>query len=261
MDSYSLERPTEFVRRYWPPDPNLPKHEQLRRALTQSIMEGFWKVGARLPTEADLVATTPCGLATVQRALRELVADGIIERRRGSGSVVADLNGPIEEPWHMRFLDPTKGNTAYLPLFTEVLDRHILEEQGPWTNAIESGTNPVVRIDRIFTVNNDCRIYSIFYAIASRFPELIELPVAALGGKNLKTFIARRYHVPVHKVKQKLRYVIPPAEVVEHGDCPAGFPATLFNVIAYGLNGEPMYYQDFYIPPTDYELDLGITTK
>jgi len=261
MVSYSLERPIEFVRRFWPEDGDMPKHERLRRAFTQSIMDGFWAVGARLPTEAQLVLATPCSLGTVQRALRELAADGIIERRRGSGSVVADLNGPIEEPWHMRFFDGEPDGDGFLPVFTQILERKILTASGPWSEAIGQAAEPVVRIDRIFTINLEIRAYAKFYAVAARFPELAELPESALNGRNFKTFIARRYHVPVHKVRQRVRYETPPDHVAEHCDCPAGLPAMVLNVVAYALNGAPMYYQDFYVPQTPYQLDLGTATR
>ena len=50
---------TEFVRRFWPADDDLPKHGKLRRAIGDAITARFWPVGARLPTEAEWVAALP----------------------------------------------------------------------------------------------------------------------------------------------------------------------------------------------------------
>ena len=261
MTAYSPETSAEFVRRYWPSDDGLPKHERLRQAFTASIADGFWSPGARLPTESELASATPCSLGTVQRALRDLVADGIIQRRRGSGTVVSDLRRHIEEPWHMRFLDRRGGPGTYLPVYTRVLNRTLLDKEGPWSEAINQNGRRVVKIDRIFGIADALEAYSVFYTLADRFPELAERPLKALDGTNFKNFIARRYQLPVHKVRQRMRFETPPSWVVSGCDWPPGASATVLNVVAYSLSGEAMYYQDFYMPPTDEILDLGTPTR
>lgn len=260
MKTYSLERAGEFIRRYWLEDASVPKHEQLRRALTQSIVEGFWAVGGRLPTEAELVAASPCSLGTVQRALRDLASEGIIERRRGSGTVVSDLNTPTELPLHMRFFKAGGERSAHLPLSTEVVGRRLLKSTGPWTTALSPGAT-VVKIDRVFFIDGRLRVYSSFYANAAQFPELVSLPKAALTNRDFKRFMVYRYHTSVHEVRQKLRYEVPPARVVRHGDCAAGIPAAVLNVVAYALNDDALYYQDFYLPPSELVLDLGMARR
>lgn len=261
MPMLGHEGAAEFVRRYWPAGGDQPKHEKLRQAFTASIIDGYWPPGARLPTEAELVSSTPCSLGTVQRALRALVDDGVIKRRRGSGSIVADLSEPIEEPWHMRFLDKSGGESRYLPVFTHVLERLVSREKGPWSTAIDQGDRAIMKIDRIFAINDEIKAYAIFYAVAERFPELVELPDTALNGKNFKIFIARRYHVPVHKVRQKVRFEVPNEKIASNSDCVPGQPAMVLNVLAHTLSGEPIYYQDFYVPATRYELDLGTAPR
>lgn len=261
MAMFGSEGAEEFVRRYWPVEGDQPKHEKLRQAFTASIMDGYWSPGARLPTEAELVSSTPCSLGTVQRALRALVDDGVIKRRRGSGSIVADLNEPIEEPWHMRFLDKSGSESRYLPVFTYVLQRKVAHEKGPWSGEIDQGDRAIMKIERIFAIRDEIKAYAIFYAVAERFPELVELPETALNGENFKVFIARRYHVPVHKVRQKVRFEVPGEKITSNSDCVPGQPAMVLNVVAHTLSGEPIYYQDFYMPPTEYELDLGTATR
>ena len=251
----------EFIRRYWPVDSDQPKHEKLRQAFTASIMDGYWPPGARLPTEAELVSTTPCSLGTVQRALRALADDGVIKRKRGSGSIVTDLTEPLEEPWHMRFLDKSEGRSRYLPVFTHVLEREVTHENGPWSAEIGQGNNAVMKIARIFTIKDEFKVYAVFYAVAGRFPELLDLPETALNGENFKIFIARRYHVPVHKIRQKVHFAVPEKKIIANSDCVPGQPAMVLNVVAHALSGEPIYYQDFYVPPTAYELDLGTATR
>jgi len=254
-------RSSEFVEKYWPKESDLPKHQRLRQAITSSIIDGYWSTGARLPTESEFVSVTPCSLGTVQRALRDLASDGVIERRRGSGTIVADLNRAIAEPWHMRFFADKNSPEPYLPVFTTVIERVVMGERGPWSDEINQGDANIVRIDRIFSINDELKVYAVFYALADRFPELIDLPKEALNGTNFKVFIRQHYRVPVHKVKQATRFEVPSAEIVQESDCLHGQAALVLNVIAYTLDNVPMYYQDFYIPPNDFRLDLGTAPR
>ena len=48
--------------------------------------------GDRIPTEISLTEALPLSLGTVQTVLRRLTEEGIIERRRGTGSKIADLS-------------------------------------------------------------------------------------------------------------------------------------------------------------------------
>lgn len=52
------------------------------------ITRGDWKPGTLLPNEQDLSETYGCARATVNRAMRELAEDGIIERKRKAGTRV-----------------------------------------------------------------------------------------------------------------------------------------------------------------------------
>jgi DNA-binding GntR family transcriptional regulator len=261
MSAFSGEVTAEFVRRYWPATNEGPKHEKLCQAFARAISQGFWAPGARLPTEAELAAVTPCSLGTVQRALRQLAADGLIERRRGSGTIVASLGRVTEQPWHMRFYDDAVAPDETLPVSTRVLKRETTAADGPWSTPLGQEGRQVVRIDRIFTINSELNLYSIVYAIAEKFPTLTSMPLSALDGTNFKMLIAIQHVTPVHRVRQSLRMEMPTPEMVEVSDLALGRPATVVNFIAYSPSGEAVYYQDFYIPPTRYRLNLGTTTN
>jgi len=263
MTDISASEPSEeFVRRFWIDDGSLPKHERLKRAFITAISEGFWQPGARLPSESELAAVTPCSLGTVQKALRDLAGDGLIERKRGSGTVVARLGGPIEEPWHMRFFDEASAqHGAYLSVFNHVLHRAVTRCKGPWSAHIGQNDAPVVRIDRCFVIDSRFQVHAVFYALADRFPELVETPERMLDSTNFKLFIGRRYRIPVRKVRQSLRFEHPSPAVAETTRADPDHPMPVLSVVAYALGDEPVYYQDFYIPPSEFQLDLGVDVR
>jgi GntR family transcriptional regulator of arabinose operon len=65
-----------------------PKYQQVYTALKREIQSGRLKKGDRLPSEAELVRTFGASRITVGRAVRDLQAAGLVERRAGSGTYV-----------------------------------------------------------------------------------------------------------------------------------------------------------------------------
>jgi GntR family transcriptional regulator, histidine utilization repressor len=85
---------------------NAPGHrplpsEEVKASIRQRIVDGGWQAGMRLPSERELVQQFGCARMTVHRALRELEGEGLIERRQGSGSYVAQLH-PISNLLQVR---------------------------------------------------------------------------------------------------------------------------------------------------------------
>lgn len=66
-----------------------PKYQQVYAALRREIQSGRLKKGDRLPSEAELVRTFSASRITVGRAVRDLQAAGLVERRAGSGTYVS----------------------------------------------------------------------------------------------------------------------------------------------------------------------------
>jgi DNA-binding LacI/PurR family transcriptional regulator len=61
---------------------------EVYQVLRRELRQGFIPAGGRLPTEAELGARFGAGRNTIRRALALLAEEGLIETRRGSGSIV-----------------------------------------------------------------------------------------------------------------------------------------------------------------------------
>lgn len=66
-----------------------PLGEAIRDHFERAIMAGTLAPGARLPTEAEIMARFGCSRMTVSKALSGLAAAGLIERRKRAGTFVA----------------------------------------------------------------------------------------------------------------------------------------------------------------------------
>jgi len=69
-----------------------PQYLKVKTHLREGIAAGQWSPGDRLPSEAELVLEFGLSRMTVNRALRELEQEGLVERVQGVGSFVAQLH-------------------------------------------------------------------------------------------------------------------------------------------------------------------------
>ena len=69
---------------------DIPLYQQVKDYITEKINNGALKSGMKLESEAELVALLKTSRMTVNRALRELSAEGRIKRIQGKGTFVAD---------------------------------------------------------------------------------------------------------------------------------------------------------------------------
>ena len=90
-----------------------PIWQQIRRALANPIVSGAWPPGTRIPTEAALTRSFRASRMTVGRAIQSLAGEGLVQRRRGIGTVVAEsaLERPVFEIWDIADIIARSGNT------------------------------------------------------------------------------------------------------------------------------------------------------
>ena len=87
------------------------KHLEISRYLLAEIAAGKYSTTGRLPSETHLVKQFKVSRPTVARALRDLTASGIIERRAGSGSFLKDKSGAQATTRQIGLLIPGLGTT------------------------------------------------------------------------------------------------------------------------------------------------------
>ena len=92
------------------PQPPMPAYEQVKAFIKAQINHGHLRPGDAVPSEAVLQQQFGLSRMTVNRAMTELAAEGLLTRIRGSGTVVAQ--------WHRM-----SSTLAVRDIHEEVLER------------------------------------------------------------------------------------------------------------------------------------------
>ena len=79
-----------------------PLYKQLLAILRDSIISGSPAIGTPLPREADLAESFEVSLITVRQALRDLEAEGLIQKRAAKPAIVADPSARLKPTFDFR---------------------------------------------------------------------------------------------------------------------------------------------------------------
>lgn len=71
---------------------SLAPYARVKQHLKDRLAAGDWPAGVLMPSEAELVAQFGVSRMTVNRALKELQAEGLVDRVQGVGSFAAQLH-------------------------------------------------------------------------------------------------------------------------------------------------------------------------
>lgn len=74
------------------PSAATPPYQRVKAWLKDGLARGRWPADVAMPSEAELVARFQVSRMTAGRALRELQAEGLVQRRQGRGSFAAPLH-------------------------------------------------------------------------------------------------------------------------------------------------------------------------
>lgn len=89
----------------------MPAWAQVMRDVRRRIEEGELESGSRMPTENELAISYGVSRITIRQALADLAAEGLVDRRQGTGTFVAQRAAPIQHDlqltthWRTRFAD------------------------------------------------------------------------------------------------------------------------------------------------------------
>ena len=87
-----------------------PLYHQLMQRLAEDIERGTYPVGSRIPPEHQLEELYKVSRVTVRRALAELTAEGLLERKQGKGTFVSTPSSSQDLKSIHSFHDACKQN-------------------------------------------------------------------------------------------------------------------------------------------------------
>lgn len=208
----------------------LPITYQLAQLLRSEITNGTHAPGARLPTELQLGEDYGVSVITVQRALKELEQEGLIERHRGRGTFVrADVSAALsfnpQSALEMMFSDEFGEGT-------DVTEKKLVDTPPQLREKFDSPK--VYQICR--TARTDGRPWS--YSVHYVLPEFgKQLTLAQLRKYPMFRILREQFGLGLRNVEINLESVVPPLHVSRELEIDALSPVLLFKGALYAIDG------------------------
>ncbi len=218
-----------------------PLYESVKRRISEAILLSKWPPGTVLPGEVALAQQFGVAVGTVRRALTDLTAEGLLSRRRKTGTVVTGRTPHHSLRYFFQYFRLHGLDGALLRSTARLLSLSI----GPATDK-ESGAlalepaAPVLRLHRTREVDGRIVMHDRFALPAVRIPEFPQKPDQV--PQLLYLFLLERYGIRISAVREQVS-----AELADCDDLALlglSAPAAILNIeeIAYDQSGEPTIF-------------------
>ena len=238
-------------------DDTRAKHRRISEGILSAIEAGRWRPGDQLPAEDQLAAEMGASLGTVQRALRNLVEMGVVERHHGRGTFVTGSRAQEGHLRHFRF--KAEGGTQLLPVYFRIIGVERTSESGPWSPFFGPDESEYVWIRRLVSVNDEFEVFSEVYLPAGRFGDLARSG-ALLDGISVRDMLAARYNAPTLRTRETIACQTLPPRVTRPLAVPPGQAGLVWTVCGMSYRDVPVTWQRIFVPPSDRVIELLPTT-
>lgn len=233
----------------------IPKYLKICQAFQDAIDCGDLAPEAQLPPELDIAKSLGVSLGTTQRALGHLAGDGLIHRRQGHGTFVAEIRIPEEELWQFRFMRDV-SDSKYLPVFATLRRLCLDRSEGTWTTALGIDPAGYVFIERLIHSEADILCLSRMYLAAGKFGRLLDARVLGVNPLNIKLILRTEFGRLTASAEQVVRLVSLGTDDAVALGCEAGDTAIEFVATGIDQYGIPSFYHKIIVGQSDYALDL-----
>jgi GntR family transcriptional regulator len=233
-----------------------PLYKEVKRVLTHSLSQGEWRPGEALPSEAKLAQRYGVSIGTLRKAIDELVAEGVVLRRQGSGTYVAQ-HGASRLMFHFFHVVPRGGEKQYPDTTTLAFRRGRAEAAEAAKLQLATG-DPVLRVRNLLALGGKPVILDDLVLPQRLFPDLTE---KILTGRDNTIYhlYQTRYGINVLRTSERLSAALADAETAKLLNLKKGAPLLEINRVAFTYHSAPVELRRSLVDTTEHEYfsDIG----
>jgi GntR family transcriptional regulator len=219
----------------------LPAYQRIQSVIRKRIDSGQLQPGDSVPSERDLAKTHQVSLMTARHALAFLEREGLVERRRGIGTFVAQPK--IHFNKLMSYTEQMAARTltaAAKVLFAKIVDN---ENEAAARLSLPPDTR-IIKLERLRHASGEAFALETCYLSAAEFPGLLDAPIAR---ESLFGILERDYKVELGYADEEIDATAADPRIAELLAIPRREPLLRIRQIIYSTKGKAiMYVLGFY---------------
>ena len=193
------------------PQATAPLYERVKRQISEAILLGKWTPGTVLPGEVALAQQFGVAVGTVRRALMDLTAEGLLTRRRKTGTVVTGRTPHHSLRYFFQYfrLHGLDGALVHSAARLLSLSTGAADDEESAGLAVEPGT-PVLRLHRTREVEGRAVMHDRYTLPIARIPDFPQKPDQV--PELLYLFLLERYGIRISAVREQVSAELADAE-------------------------------------------------
>lgn len=220
---------------------SLTAYQEVKQKITDDLVRGRYPMGQALPAEKDLSKEFDVSIGTLRKAVDELVAEGIVVRRQGRGTFVAehDLKRLLYYFFHVVKQDADRKvyPKVQLASFTSAL-----ASKGEANKLqIKEGT-PVWRITNHLSLDGQCVMIDQITLDKRRFKNLTRADFINRKGSIYQMYQVQ-YGQTVVRSSERLRAGLAGKQNSEWLSIKPESPVLVIRRVALGIQDEPLEWR------------------
>lgn len=231
--SASGDRAAGPVREGIPEHGRVPRYYAVKVRISELVAE--LGQGAALPSERELAERFGVARLTVRQAVAELVLEGLLTRRQGSGTFVS--RPKFVHPLALVSYTEAMAGQGAVPGRTPISAEHVLADAGLAADLEIEPDSLVVHLERVITADGERVGLESTYLPHQRFPDLLgDFDPATSLYRHLRAELG----VVFGRARERLETVLAtPREALLIGTSPA-LPMLLVHRVSYDPDGRPI---------------------
>jgi GntR family transcriptional regulator len=217
----------------------IPYYAQVKDSLRERIKQGEWQPGDQMPSEPELCDLFNVSRTVIRQALSDLLHEGLIVRRKGRGTFVAQPK--IKQGWVQRLSGFYQDMTAqgYTPV-TQMLRQEIMPASPKVAQYLELEPEaPVLVIERLRFIQDEPIVLVTTYLPHHLCPDLLR---EDLTHQSLYECLEKRCGLSIAYGRRTLE-AVPANDYESHLlRVKAGAPLLLVDSVSYLDDGTPLEY-------------------
>ena len=213
-----------------------PAYQRIQSAIRERIDAGELKPGDAVDSERELAKLHRVSLMTARHALAGLEREGMVERRRGSGTFVAPPRIHFNKLMSYTEQMASRGLAAA----SKVLASKVIENEEEIAARLGlPATAKVIKIERVRHTSDEPFALETCYLPAERFPGLVRQP---LGRGSLFATLERDYDVRLTYADEEVDATAADQRVAQTLQVSKGAPVMRIRQVIYSSNAKPVIY-------------------
>jgi GntR family transcriptional regulator len=220
----------------------VPAYFKLQKKLLEEIETGQWDPGSSIPPERRLAEIHKVSIGTVKKAILNLVNEGYLYRKQGSGTFVAGTDLRRESLRYYRFLANFRGEEAKIKI--KFLKLNEIDGLIPINQYLKIRKNQrLYELKRIFLSGKKPIIYTISYMPEKMFPKLNEFSKHKFEAVPIFISLEKNYGLPTIFNRELFGAVPADKEVASRLEIKEESPLLLIEMLAYTYQERPYEYR------------------